>query len=304
MKLHYRILITLTLCLGIVVSASAQVHAYSLGLRGGVATWLVDGGGLIVSPGYAASIDMGYSFRWIVGHAEVGAKTGVNMLLSESAVSKANYEEYFTNIDYLGDRMDYSIAAQGIKQRNLHIQCEIPLMLSVKVGKWVFDAGAKVAVPLYTQRRQDINKADITAYFVDYEVPITNKIVTGKAQQYNPLHQKGPGDLPLCNVLVGAQVGQEWKVKGQHYLGVQVYADYDVWNSYSHTLTATRLMDVTPIMDPEDPFPDVTCQYLTDVYPTSLRFLNCGLKIYYLFDQGYAKYKGRKWSNKCHCYIF
>lgn len=270
----------LVMCL--TLSVSAQVHRFSVGLFGGAHTMFADSS-LVNTWGPSAGIEFRYAYMTGVGRGDlyIGPRTGL-----EAAWAKAGWNEQahrqFTNTDYLGHKMEYDITSTVVENHH-QIYVGIPIMAELKYYGLVAALGFKGKALLWSQSNTKITHSDISAYYPDYDVWVHNEPTIGEVTAANSKVQ-GARVAPEWHVTVAAELGYEWKVITREFIGVRLFAEFDIWNSFKRDVSApTRSVDILPI-EVKAEAAQVKLTPLYDASLTKFNALTAGIAVYYTFD--------------------
>ena len=272
---------------------SAQTSMLSIGVRGGGQTFLPTaavGANGEIKPGIggAGALDVRYTFYGqLADRFGIGFTLGGGVGYGTAGIKGTNMDSY-TNIDYLGNKMDYSIdATYSLKDQ--FAKADVSLLLAMRFSGVTINIGPRFMLPLAANRALTINEANIDAYYSAYDVHVVNQLITGKLE--TPYTEKHPSNISKYNLLIAAEIGYEWRLTNQHALGAQLFAEAAVWNKQSPiTNNPSPLISVSPITSHENPVPTVT---VGDIAPMikDLRYIDFGLRVYYAFsiesDKGY-----------------
>ena len=98
----------------------------------------------------------------------------------------------YTNIDYLGNKMDYSIdATYSLKDQFAKV--DVSLLLAMRFGGVTLNLGPRFMLPFAANRALTINEANIDAYYSAYDVHVVNQLITGKLE--TPYTEKHPSNI-------------------------------------------------------------------------------------------------------------
>jgi len=275
------------LCSAAVTMAEGS-SMWSISLRGGGNTYITLGE-VQSKLGIGGNLDMCFTKYW--GHkVDVGLHTGLSFGCCTNGFS-TQVNRQFTNYDYLGYKMIYTITADQV---TLHISrqfnMEIPLMLAIRKNHVFCNIGGKFMMVLSDSYQQDVKDVTIDAYYELPDVHVINRLITGITDGAD---YSGKNCLPKYNVLVSAEIGYEWPLRNGGLLGLGIYADYSPWNSHKTTF-AKEIIEVAPIIDSDYPPASVTVHPLAASSISKLNFCDFGLKIYYGIEHTHR-------SNNCHC---
>ena len=272
---------TYMLCLLLAGSCGlmAQPHYISVGLRGGAGTFLAKGDvKTLWEPN--AWADVHYSYLWTVSDKQLGITTGVNLGYVGGGYYKASHTDQFTNVDYLGHTIEYTNMVGSIVERTHGFALEVPVLFALHYQGLVFHAGIKLQVPCWYQYTQTMRDLNIDAYYRDYDVTLHNELATGKVPQ-DEYVMKGNRDVADVSLLLSADIGYEWQVAPNDWVGLQAWFD---GSPYGHTAgkATDRIIDVAPITD--TPPAKVTVNTAIGSLTSQLNYLACGIKVTYRFD--------------------
>ena len=264
----------------------AQTSALSIGVRGGGQTYLPTaavGATGEVRPGFGGTggLDLRYTYYGAVGaQAELGCAIGAGFGYGVAPLKGSNTDN-FTNTDYLGNRMDYTVTSD-FTQRDRFAKIDVSLLLAMRFGGVTLNIGPRFMLPLAANRSLTINEANIDAYYPAYDVHVVNQQITGKLE--TPYTQKQTSNIPKYNLLVVAEIGYEWHLSDRHLIGIQLFAEAAVWNPKSPISNLQYpMISVAPISNANDPVPVVTVGSV-ESFVTHRRYLDFGIRAYYAFN--------------------
>lgn len=238
--------------------------------------------------GGTGALDLRYTYYGqLTDRFGLGFTVGAGIGYGTTGIKGTNTDN-FTNTDYLGNRMDYTVMSD-FTQRDKFAKIDVSLLLAMRFGGVTLNIGPRFMLPLPANRALTINEANIDAYYSAYDVHVVNQLITGKLE--TPYTEKHPSNISKYNLLIAAEIGYEWRLTNQHALGAQLFAEAAVWNKQSPiTNNPSPLISVSPITSQENPVPTVT---VGDIAPMikDLRYIDFGLRVYYAFsiesDKGY-----------------
>ena len=264
----------------------AQTSVLSIGVRGGGQTYLPTAavgatGEVKPSIGGTGSLDLRYTFygnpsdRFGIGFA-IGAGVGYG-----SAGFKGTNTDRYSNIDYLGNQMDYTIrSTYSLKDR--FAKADVSLLLALSIGNITLNVGPRLMLPFAPSSTISIDEASIDAYYPKYDVHVKDKMITGLLE--TPYQQNITSSLPKYNVLLAFEFGYEWYLTRTSSIGVQLFADIAVWSPKQSPMTNQQspMISVAPISNANDPVPTVTVNS-PDMFVSGKRYIDFGIRAYYAF---------------------
>lgn len=265
----------------------------SIGVRGGGQTYLPTAavgatGDMHAGIGGTGALDVRYTFYGqLADRFELGFAISAGIGYGTTGIKGTNMDSY-TNIDYLGNKMDYTVnATYSLKDQ--FAKGDAALLLAMRFSGVTLNVGPRFMLPFATSSALTIRSASIDAYYPLYDVHVRDQLITGKLT--TPYTLPHTAIIPRYSLLVAAEIGYEWSLSKQSSLGLQLYADVGVWNSAGkNPAPITPLIQVSPITSQENPVPTVT---VGDIAPMikDLRYIDFGLRVYYAFsiesDKGY-----------------
>ena len=286
-----RVILICTLYSVLCTPLSAHTSMVSIGVRGGGQTYLsstTDPSSSVQGTfGAAGTLDLRYTFYGcLTDRFGIGFTLGAGVGYGSTGI-QGNHTDTYTNFDYLGNQMDYSISS-AFKQTDRFAKGEATLMASFCFGNIILNIGPRFMIPFSTSSLLTITEANIDAYFPAYNVHIVNELISGKLETpYNC--NPSPVTRNPYSVLIAAELGYEWYFTAKSCLGIQAYADVSVWNNQSPiTNHQSPLIEVSPITDASNPVPDVTVGSIEPLI-SSRRYLDFGLRVYFGFSIGSEK---------------
>ena len=242
-----------------------QVDRFTIGLRGGMATLLQSTVHNTKSAiGGDVLLDLQYAHYWQSKQDHLlGLLVGVSAGFAQGGLTNKIY----------------TVTADNVKEDDRDIQVEIPIMFSyIFNSRFFLNVGPRLMLPVYTPYSQTFKNPSIDAYFEDWGVHVTDEVATGKLTQTN---YKGQSANKMnLNILLGLELGYEWTLKNKNSLGLGVYANYDLFNTFKqNTQDNKSLLDVNPAVPTT-----IDINAASDIYTKSTGYLDAGLKIVYHFN--------------------
>ncbi|MCR4664826.1 MAG: hypothetical protein K5660_05625 [Paludibacteraceae bacterium] len=266
-----------------------QINRFTIGLRGGVASLLhnttdnVDGKW---KPGFDVLLDLQYAHYWQHGEKpSYGILTGLSAGYVRSAVT-AQYANAFT-----AGAINYNINADA-REYDGEVILEVPLMFSMITNSGLyFNVGPRFQLPVFNHFNQSISNDNISALFTNYNVTVGNEVITGKVTEDIREMSGTKQDVSKFNLLLGAELGYEWRLKDNNAFGVGVYASYGLFSLYNHNASGSLLNLTAPTGSTPA---DVKIFNTTDAYTqgdgfkfgakNGMNFFDCGIKLNYSFN--------------------
>ncbi len=264
----------------------AQKHVLGVGLRGGATYYLQEITIEDIKPQFGVNVmlDLNYTCYFPVGaNFDMGIRTGLSIGESTTAL-KGELHEQFTNTDYYGHQMDYTVDFNSVLEKDLQQQVELPIMLAMRGKGVVFNLGAKVMAPIWRRGTQKHAYPIINAYYPDYNVNVPNEVITGVLSNIYLMNRQRTWNAPRLNVMASLEFGYEWRFKRSNLIGLMATASISAYNTYSNPEPDGYILMVSDISDPIDPVPDVTLKTLSDAVVKSIRPFDFGIKLYYAFE--------------------
>lgn len=257
---------------------------FTIGVRGGASGLLhkVEKGNWTC--GWDALLDLQYAHYWAKDGRELdyGIITGLSLGFAQSGMKTAVNSEFDA-----ADNIHYVVKADEVKETDGQLQLEIPVMFSLYHHNGLFfNVGPKFMLPLYTPYNQKISDNEntyISADFKDYDVKVTNEVITGKLSEsdYKTKGSKN-GNQFTINIMLTAEIGYEWILKSGNSLGLGAYADYCVYNSYKNNTSNDPLINVAPPQG--NNVANVEVLSATKTYASKLGYFDAGVKLAYHFN--------------------
>ena len=280
------------LCLLLTTVCCLQAYAYRYGSNDALhvlRVGLAGGGSLCLTPsdcamtgniGGGGAVAVDYAFYKSFYKVDLGLRTGLDLGYRYSPY-RAQFEQQYSNVDYLGNQMDYTTSGVvDIAQNQLY--ASIPLMFALRTQGFVCNIGVRVQMPFYQIGKQQISNPIIQAYYPKYDVTVTNELITGIVadnQLSTPL--EFPSILLECHAAI--EIGYEHEIRNTNSaIGVLAYFNMGFWNSLPKA-TGAPIIQVAPIMDKNNPVPTVTVNNAYNALLTSYIPMQFGIKLYYAF---------------------
>ncbi len=262
-------------------------NRFTIGLRGGAASLLQgmedafkDGKWNV---GFDVMLDLQYAHYWkkFAKKMQYGLIVGVGAGFARSHVSGAVNDNFRINTPE--GAIDYTVTSEKVKEYDGQIQLEVPLMFSmIHENGFFMNIGPRFTLPVYDVYNQSITKPDINAMLYPEEVPVKNELVTGVVKD-DQAESTGKWNASKLNVMLGAEIGYEFKFRNHNSLGLGVYGNYSLYSLYKANDKASSIIDIT-----EAPSTGknavVTVIPATDAYGKSVGYFDVGLKLAYHFN--------------------
>jgi len=268
----------------------AQGQGVQLGLHGGAGQWHSDraAGSWVPEMG----LDARYIVRWRVRpYTQLGLHTGLEASYFTSKLS-GDFSNQYTRTDYLGNKIEYTTSAT-VAEQHTNIGLTIPVLFAFQTHGFALNIGPKLLWVAYSNYQRTVSKASIDAYYPAYGVHVTDQPSTG--QIATPLTLSGQGSAKNLQVLLSAELGYEWQIGdpyerfNEHYIGIQLYANYGLWSL--QTSADEAMVSVSPIVTPSAN-PQIQIGSIQGM-GSPLSYMSCGLRIYYTIQT--VDYSSRGW---------
>lgn len=273
-----------------VLSLQAQTSRIMIGLGGGFSTSQSVGNFENIF-GPMGTFNFGYSIMGNVGDgAQLGLRTGLGATYSKFG-DAMKLDERFTNVDYYGHRMDYTITGSRVSFVQQQINVELPVMFAIRAKGVNFNIGAKFMLPVMKRYTQSIENPQISVFYPEYGVTVTNDITTGLVSDAQK-NMSGTVTMPTMFIGLSAELGYTWQLRGsRNSLGFDVFFDYVPWGIGGGSAdTGHSLVEVSPMVnDREQPMAEVKVNPLNCCNGYKYQFLTFGAKLVYTFDVEHNK---------------
>lgn len=258
-----------------------NVDRFSIGLRGGFASTMADPTPTMPL-GYDLRFDLQYAHYWMNNPKKhmLGLMTGLSlgyMYTNRDIV----WDEEFTRSTSDGD-VHYHVTADNIRETNKQLQLEMPLMFSmVTTNGFYLNVGPRVLLPIRTPFEQVITNGHIVATDLETTDVMTDNIIYGYLNE-DQIKISGMTKQKFdITVLVGVELGYEFRFASGNSVGLGVYANYGVYSTYSNRPLGT-IIDVTA--PNYDKIGSVDVYSMTDAYTRKMGHLDAGIKLSFNFD--------------------
>ena len=259
----------------------SQWNRFTIGARGGLASLLhsteSDMGKW--KPGFDVALDLQYAHYWRTkkDHS-LGLLIGASVAYSMSTLS-TQVADTFSRAT-IGGKVDYTVSAADVRERDGEVLVEIPLMFSMIARQGFFlNVGPRFSIPVYAHYKQSMSEdVSVSAYFPEYDVTVPDEPVTG-ALTTEQKNQPGNWRAAKLNILLSAEGGYEFTLMSGNALAVGVYANYSVYTLYKNDTSTESLVGVS---NPEwnKPAP-INVLSATDTYAKGIGYFDIGIKLAY-----------------------
>jgi len=214
----------------------------------------------------------------------VGLRTGLNLSYSKFG-NALTLSETFTNIDYEGSSIDYTVTANRVTFKQQQFSLEIPLMLAFDIKNLYFNLGLKFILPVWNKYTQSIENPVISAYYPDCGVSVVNDVITGVVPQ-DQLNTSGKALPASLMVGISAEIGHTWNLgSSRGNLGFDFFVDFVPWTVGGIKDNSRNVVEVAPIaINDGQPKAAVTVNPLNQCNGFVYRNLFFGAKLVYTFD--------------------
>ena len=258
-----------------------NVDRFSIGLRGGFASTMANPTPTMPL-GYDLRFDLQYAHYWMNNPKKhmIGLMTGLSlgyMCTNRDIV----WDEEFTRNTSDGD-VHYHVTADNVRETNKQLQLEMPLMFSmVSTNGFYLNLGPRVLLPIRTPFEQVITNGHIVATDLETTDVMTDNVVYGYLNE-DQIKISGMTKQKFdITVLVGMELGYEFRFASGNSVGLGVYANYGVYSTYSNRPLGT-IIDVTA--PNYDKIGSVDVYSMTDAYTRKMGHLDAGIKLSFNFD--------------------
>lgn len=268
-----------------VLSLQAQTSRIMIGLGGGFTTSQSIGNvENILGP--MGTFNFGYSIMGNVGDdAQLGLRTGLGATYSKFG-DAIKLNERFTNVDYYGHRMDYTITGNSVSFVQQQINVELPIMFAIRAKGLYANIGAKFMLPVMKNYTQTIENPQISVFYPEYGVTVVNDITTGLISDEQK-NLSGTAYMPTLMIGLSAELGYVWQINNsQNSLGLEFFFDYVPWGVGGGSVNnAQSVVEIGAMVnDCEQPIAPVTVNPLNCCNGYKYQYMNFGAKLVYTFD--------------------
>ena len=260
----------------VVYATHYQADRFSIGVRGGVAEILHGSEGMKDALGWDVLLDLQYAHYWKKNNQpSFGILLGASVGYLRGGLTGSIDTSFVANTD--DGIIDYHVSASKVKENQDQLMVEVPIMFSMVTDKGFFlNAGPRISFPVWTTSKVVLTDPSIDALFRTEGVHVPNELITGKVSpEQNPF--KGTWKQPILNVLVGAELGYEFKFKNGNSLGLGLYGNYGVYSLYEHSASATSVIDIVPPSSTSTATVSIVSP--SDVYTSKMGMFDVGLKL-------------------------
>ena len=250
-------------------SLSAQ-SVLSFGARGGLEFMMPksDWATMKTKVGYAGIVDIGYTY-W-------GIHTGISAGFAQNECQIDMVEQMSFHDPDGGTPLEYTING-NLSAKLQRAYGEVPVMAAFQRNGLLIRLGMKGQFAFWSRTIQKLNMVDVSAFFPEYGVIVTNGI-TGHVE--NNQKMEFDGGAPAFSLWAALHIGYEMKVRKTDRLGVFAYLDYNFWNT--GTGTTSSLTSITPPSGSTDA--DVSVGNALSAVITRINPIQVGVTVYYALE--------------------
>lgn len=259
-------------------TSNTKSHILSFGLAAGSTHCLVPASSEMTGKfGMGGSCAINYAVYQGFGKVDLGFKTGVDVGYLNNQFH-ADFQQEFTNLDYLNHPMYYTTS--GVVDVNKHqLYASVPLMFALRTNGFIWNIGIRAQAAFQQTGKQQLSDLVIDAYYPEYDVHITNELITGllTSEQLSM-----PMNLPKISwdCLATTEIGYEHRINQYAAIGFLAYCNVGLWNDLSYNRN-TPIISVSPILSADSPVPTVTVNNAMESLLTFHRPLQFGIKLYF-----------------------
>ena len=257
------------------------IHTLRVGVSGGSGLNFTPADCVMKSKfGASGALAFDYAFYKSFNEVDLGLRMGLDLGYMYLPYH-AEFEQHYSNVDYLNNQIDYTTSGLlDITQNQLY--ASVPVMFALRTHGFVCNIGVRLQIPFYQTGKQQLSEPLIQAYYPEYDVTVTNELITGIVAE-NQLSTPLALSPILLECLASAEIGYEHSLNTKGAVGFTAYIYAGIWNSLPKA-TNTPIIQVAPIMDSETPAPTVTVNDAYTSLLTSYTPLQFGVKVYYAFS--------------------
>jgi hypothetical protein len=257
------------------------VHVLRIGLAGGGAFNLTPSECAMTGDlGGGGALAFDYAYYKSFSKVDLGLKTGLDVGYQYSPY-RAQFEQRYSNMDYLGNQMDYTISGiVDVKQNQIY--ASLPLMFALRSNGFVWNIGARVQMAIYQVGKQQLSNPMVQAFYPAYGVRLSNELITGVVAENQMCL---PVEFPAIalDIMATTEIGYEYTFKRtKNAIGTVAYFNMGIWNSLPRA-TDAPIIQVAPITGKDNPVPVVVVNNAYRTLLTSYIPMQFGVKLYYAF---------------------
>lgn len=208
-----------------------------------------------------------------------GVRTGLSVGYKQNSISMPIDLTYKT-IDAEGRSITYHVLADKVKETDRQMSLELPVMFAAWYKNFFANLGLRVGIPAVSRYEQKMmGNYSVTATFDDYDVSLTDELVTGKIS-LDDTRMKAKLDAAGFNLCLALEGGYEFNFLGNQ-LSTGIYVDYGLVDNFKGN--GAYFADADPsVIDPSTNTPaSVAVHTLTDSYVSSVGIFDIGVRAVY-----------------------
>ncbi|MCQ2202032.1 MAG: PorT family protein [Bacteroidales bacterium] len=207
-----------------------------------------------------------------------GVRTGLSVGYKQNSISMPIDLTYKT-VDSEGRSITYHVLADNVKETDRQMSLELPVMFAAWYKNIFANLGLRVGIPAVSRYEQKMGNHSVTATFDDYDVSLTDELVTGKIS-LDDTRMKAKLDAAGFNLCLALEGGYEFDFLGNR-LSAGIYVDYGLVDNYKGN--GAHFADADPsVIDPSTNTPaSVVVNTLTDSYVSSVGIFDIGVRAVY-----------------------
>ena len=254
------------------------IHRFTVGLRGGYANNMSKATDAKHPFGYDAMLDLQYAHYWAKAEdkCQLGLLVGVGVGYLQSGLQQQALSEQFTANTSDGNIL-YTVTADNVTDKTGQVQLEVPVMFSMITQEGFFlNAGPRILLPVYTPSHQTVTNPNVDAYFEEEGVHVVNEAVAGVVTDAQQDIKATTANNLKVNILLGAELGYEFRLQSGHSIGLGAYANYGLWNAFKGNGEG-KVFNLTAPDGAKTAVIDI--ETLTNAKATKMGYLDAGVKL-------------------------
>ena len=257
------------------------IHTLRVGVSGGSGLNLTPTDCVMKSKfGASGALAFDYAFYKSFNEVDLGLRTGLDLGYMYLPYH-AEFEQHYSNVDYLNNQIDYTTSGLlDITQNQLY--ASVPVMFALRTHGFVCNIGVRLQMPFYQTGKQQLSEPLIQAYYPEYDVTVTNELITGIVTD-EQLSMPLASSPVFLECYASAEIGYEHRLNAKGAIGCAAYVHAGIWNALPKA-TDKPVIQVAPITDKVKPVPAVTVNDAYTSLLTSYTPLQFGVKVYYAFS--------------------
>ncbi len=229
-----------------------------------------------------------------------GFRTGLSLGFRQNSLTMDNIDLTYQAADAQGNSITYHATAEDVKETDLQLALELPVMFSAYYNRIFGNLGLRMGIPVMSRYKQVMSNPTLTATYDEFDVTIYGERVTGRVSS-DDNKKKAKLDASSFNLCLSFEAGYTFNVLGNK-LQAGMYLDYGLVDNFKGKGDNFTDADPAAIDGASSTPATVIVHSLTDSYVSNVGIFCMGIRGVYVWSypkqQGSSSSSSRKGRSK------